>query len=77
MTKTYDQMTDAEKYHHELPQYRQKLIVAGIERDDLIRLVWKSFDMLTELIEKPELAKDVEWKIDYEYLSESVDKWLK
>jgi hypothetical protein len=77
MTKTYDEMTDAEKYHHELPQYRQKLIVAGIEREDILRLVCRSFNMLTELIEKPELANDVEWKIDYKHLDEAIDKWLK
>ena len=77
MTKTYDEMTDAEKYHHELPQYRQKLIVAGIERDDILRLVCRSFNMLTELLEKPELANDAEWKVEYKHLDEAIDKWLK
>lgn len=65
-------MTDAEKYHHELPQYRQRLMEMRQKNDDLARLVHEVFYRLEDLWNDSKLVDDPEFRVAYKQIRQKV-----
>lgn len=67
-------MTDAEKYYHELPRYRKRVVEMQDKINELDRLVYEVFYMLEDLRNNTKLLKDPEFKVAYTQIAEKVLK---
>lgn len=65
-------MTDAEKYHYELPRYRKRVMELQDKINELDRLVSEVFYMLEDVRNNPRLLKDPEFKVAYKHITEKV-----
>ena len=66
-------MTDTERYHHELPQYRKRVVEMQDKINDLNYLVHKVFCVLEDLWNNPELVMDPEFRVSYKHIKEDVE----
>ena len=75
--KPYHTLTDAELYHHELPQYRAKVIKLTGERNAALLQLRFAIHTIDELVVHPELADDEEWMETLERIRSRYNEILK
>lgn len=63
---------DAKRYHHELPQYRRRLIEMWKTTDNLVHLAHEVFYRLEDLWNDPTLVNDAEFRVIYEHIRQKV-----
>ena len=67
-------MTDAEKYYHELPKYRKRVMEMQDKINDLTYLVHEIFYRLEDLWTDPGLVNDPEFQVMYKNVVQKVLK---